>query len=122
MKVIDFKRFADIVGSVKLNSLIEFDGAQPVSSDFHLLHCIFKELNDDKHVPGNCEDLENGSLIEHDETSMDNTDLSYSEVVRFFYYFLRSRLILTMCLNFSCVIRMCMISMKLWRLTSFKIW
>lgn len=46
MKVIDMKRFAEIVGEHKLRDINQFDGKQRCSSDFTLLCSIFNELND----------------------------------------------------------------------------
>lgn len=83
LKAIDFKRFCEIVDTDKLSSLSQFDGSGDVSSDFLLLHSIFKELKDDKHVPGNCGAIDKEPLGEHAESEEDVNSI-YLEEVRFF--------------------------------------
>lgn len=46
LKVIDIKRFGEIVGEDKLKDLSQFDGTRPCTSEFMLLHSIFNELTD----------------------------------------------------------------------------
>lgn len=67
---IDLKRFQEIVGEKKLLSLSKFDYEKPCSSDFALLHMIFKELSSSN----------NQSTLMSDETVDAGTEIQDSTV------------------------------------------